>query len=86
MTNNSATVLPSQLADLFIKPPLDSDVDFTLSVSGRDSQDNVVEAHSLTVTVKPITDEPTLTITGEQLISSIDFENVNLGNSSWRGN
>ncbi|MGR5440868.1 VCBS domain-containing protein, partial [Vibrio mediterranei] len=86
VTNNSATVLPSQLADLFIKPPLDSDVDFTLSVSGRDSQDNVVEAHSLTVTVKPITDEPTLTITGEQLISSIDFENVNLGNSSWRGN
>ncbi|MCF4176297.1 VCBS domain-containing protein [Vibrio sp. McD22-P3] len=86
VTNNSATVLPSQLAGLFIKPPLDSDVDFTLSVSGRDSQDNVVEAHSLTVTVKPVTDEPTLTITGEQLISSIDFENVNLGSSSWRGN
>ncbi|AYV23772.1 VCBS domain-containing protein [Vibrio mediterranei] len=86
VTNNAANILPSQLANLSIKPPQDSDVDFTLSVSGRDAGDNVVEQHDLAVTVRPITDAPTLIVTGENIVSAINFENVNLGNSSWKGN
>ncbi|USE02624.1 VCBS domain-containing protein [Vibrio sp. SCSIO 43133] len=86
VTNNAANILPSQLANLSIKPPQDSDVDFTLSVSGRDADDNVVEQHDLAVTVRPITDAPTLIVTGENIVSAINFENVNLGNSSWKGN
>ncbi|ASI91682.1 VCBS domain-containing protein [Vibrio mediterranei] len=86
VTNNAANILPSQLANLSIKPPQDSDVDFTLSVSGRDADDNVVEQHDLAVTVRPITDTPTLIVTGENIVSAINFENVNLGNSSWKGN
>ncbi|MCG9789708.1 VCBS domain-containing protein [Vibrio mediterranei] len=86
VTNNAANIMPSQLANLSIKPPQDSDVDFTLSVSGRDANDNVVEQHDLAVTVRPVTDSPTLIVSGEDIVSAINFENVNLGNSSWKGN
>ncbi|MCG9625603.1 VCBS domain-containing protein [Vibrio mediterranei] len=83
VTNNAANILPSQLANLSIKPPQDSDVDFTLSVSGRDADDNVVEQHDLAVTVRPITDTPTLIVTGENIVSAINFENINLEQNSY---
>ncbi|WP_394149711.1 VCBS domain-containing protein [Vibrio maritimus] len=85
-TGDSIEVLPSQLAKLSILPPENSDEDFVLTVDGVGSGGASVEMHDLSVTVKPVTDMPTLTVSGEQILSAINFENVDLGNSSWKGN
>ncbi len=85
-TGDSIEVLPSQLAELSILPPQNSDEDFVLTVDGVGSDGTSVEIHDLSVTVKPVTDMPTLTVSGEQILSAINFENVNLGNRSWKGN
>ncbi|WP_326492009.1 VCBS domain-containing protein [Vibrio maritimus] len=85
-TGDSIEVLPSQLAKLSILPPENSDEDFVLAVDGVGSGGASVEMHDLSVTVKPVTDMPTLTVSGEQILSAINFENVDLGNRSWKGN
>ncbi|MGR5527902.1 VCBS domain-containing protein [Vibrio maritimus] len=83
---DSIEVLPSQLAKLSILPPENSDEDFVLTVDGVGSGGASVEMHDLSVTVKPVTDIPTLTVSGEQILSAINFENVDLGDRSWKGN
>ncbi|MCJ2378977.1 Ig-like domain-containing protein [Vibrio sp. ZSDZ34] len=84
--NNAITLSPSELENLSIQPPANSDDDFILGVSGLDSSGTAFEQHDLAVTVKPVTDIPTLSISGAEILASIDFENVQLGGSAWRGN
>ena len=64
--NGSITLSPGQLAGLTITPPANSDVDFTLTVTAtaRDGgADPVSVSAPLTVTVNPVTDTPTLSVT-----------------------
>jgi hypothetical protein len=85
VTDNSVSVTPLMLDTLTVQPPEDSDVDFTLLVTGLDALNQEVEAHDLEVVVKPVTDTPILQVSGDEIVASIDFENITL-NSSWRGN
>ncbi|WP_434623080.1 tandem-95 repeat protein [Azospirillum sp. B2RO_4] len=60
------TLTPAQLAGLTITPPSNSDVDFTLTVTAIAKDGVAVEAtksETLRVTVDPVTDTPTLTVT-----------------------
>ncbi|MGF1770680.1 Ig-like domain-containing protein [Vibrio wakamikoensis] len=84
VTDNSVSVTPLMLDTLTVQPPEDSDVDFTLLVTGLDALNQEVEAHDLEVVVKPVTDTPILQVSGDEIVASIDFENVTL-NRSWRG-
>ena len=86
VVDNAVMLNELQLAQLFIQPGLHSDVDFSLQVDALDSADLLVEQTTVEVTVKPVTDLPVLSVSGEVILASIDFENVSLGGSSWRGN
>ncbi|MGA1857560.1 calcium-binding protein, partial [Azospirillum sp. 11R-A] len=64
--NGSITLSPNQLAGLTITPPANSDVDFTLTVTAtaRDGGADAVSVSApLAVTVTPVTDTPTLSVT-----------------------
>ena len=58
------TLTPAQLAGLTITPPADSDVDFTLTVTAtsNDDGDTADTVDTMTVTVDPVADAPTLTV------------------------
>ncbi len=61
------TLTPGELTGLTITPPLHSDADFTLTVTGySDDGSTVVSSptENLTVTVDPVADAPNLTVTG----------------------
>ncbi|GAL20741.1 putative hemagglutinin/hemolysin-related protein [Vibrio maritimus] len=85
VTDNMVTVTPLILATLSVQPPEDSDVDFTLLVTGFDGANQEVESHDLEVVIKPVTDPVVLQVSGDEIVASIDFENITL-NRSWRGN
>ena len=60
------TLTPGELTGLTITPPLHSDADFTLTVTGySDDGSTVVSSptENLTVTVDPVADTPNLTVT-----------------------
>ncbi len=61
------TLTPGELTGLTITPPLHSDADFTLTVTGySDDGSTVVSStpENLVVTVDPVADAPNLTVTG----------------------
>ncbi|MFS2009296.1 Ig-like domain-containing protein [Azospirillum sp. CT11-132] len=63
------TLTPAQLAGLTVTPPSNSDVDFTLTVTATakdGSADAVSVSRTLPVTVNPVSDTPTLTVTAAQ--------------------
>ncbi|PWC81944.1 hypothetical protein, partial [Azospirillum sp. TSO5] len=63
------TLTPAQLAGLTITPPSNSDVDFTLTVTAIAKDGVAAEAtksETLRVTVDPVTDTPTLSVTAAQ--------------------
>ncbi|MBF5095549.1 tandem-95 repeat protein, partial [Azospirillum sp. INR13] len=65
VTGGSITLTPEQLAGLKITPPLNSDVDFTLTVTATGKDGSAVAAtrtEALQVTVNPVSDTPTLTV------------------------
>ncbi|BAI75749.1 hemolysin-type calcium-binding region (plasmid) [Azospirillum sp. B510] len=66
ISGGSITVNPAQLAGLAIKPPSNDDTDFTLTVTAT-AKDGVASpvsvTKSLAVTVNPVSDTPTLTVT-----------------------
>ncbi|MFC5351077.1 tandem-95 repeat protein [Azospirillum lipoferum] len=66
ISNGSITLTPEQLAGLKITPPLNSDDDFTLTVTAT-AKDGVADPVSVTqtlpVTVNPVSDAPTLSVT-----------------------
>ncbi|WP_199237633.1 hypothetical protein, partial [Azospirillum sp. TSH64] len=66
VSNGSITLTPDQLAGLKITPPVNSDDDFTLTVTAT-AKDGVATPVSvsapLVVTVNPVTDTPTLSVT-----------------------
>ncbi|SMF49794.1 Hemolysin-type calcium-binding repeat-containing protein [Azospirillum oryzae] len=69
VTNGSITLTKAQLAGLTITPPSNSDVDFTLTVTAIAKDGVATEAtksETLHVTVDPVTDTPTLTVTAAQ--------------------
>ncbi|MBP2231132.1 hypothetical protein J2847_004444, partial [Azospirillum agricola] len=65
ISNGTITLTPEQLAGLTITPPWNSDDDFTLTVTAT-SKDGVAEVATtvapLLVTVTPVTDTPTLSV------------------------
>ncbi|PWC73024.1 hypothetical protein TSH100_31540, partial [Azospirillum sp. TSH100] len=66
VSNGAITLTPDQLVGLKITPPSNSDVDFTLSVTAVAKDGSAVEATTtvpLVVTVNPVTDTPTLSVT-----------------------
>ncbi len=66
ITGGSITLTPAQLAGLAITPPSNSDVDFTLTVTAtaKDGQATAVSvSDTLVVTVNPVSDTPTLSVT-----------------------
>ena len=65
ISNGSITLTPNQLAGLAIKPPLNSDADFTLAVTATSKDGVAVAAHTTTpllVTLTPVTNTPTLDV------------------------
>ena len=58
------TLTPAQLAGLTITPPADSDADFTLTVTATttDGADTATTVDTIDVTVDPVADAPTLTV------------------------
>ncbi|MCL9777310.1 tandem-95 repeat protein [Vibrio sp. S4B1] len=86
VVDNAVTLNELQLAQLSIQPEPNSDVDFTLQVNALDSSDQLIEQTALEVTVRPVSDTPVLSVSGDVMLASIDFENVHLGGQSWRGN
>jgi hypothetical protein len=65
VTGGSITLTPEQLAGLKITPPLNSDIDFTLTVTATAKDGSAVaatRAEALQVTVNPVSDTPTLTV------------------------
>ncbi|WP_199902170.1 hypothetical protein, partial [Azospirillum sp. B506] len=65
ISNGSVTLTPAQLAGLKITPPLNSDVDFDLTVMATAKDGSAAVAattQTLHVTVDPVTDTPTLTV------------------------
>ncbi|WP_284198481.1 tandem-95 repeat protein [Azospirillum oryzae] len=66
VTGGSITLTKDQLAGLTVKPPSNSDVDFTLTVTATakdGSADAVSVTQTLPVTVNPVSDTPTLSVT-----------------------
>ncbi|WP_199235351.1 hypothetical protein, partial [Azospirillum sp. TSA6c] len=66
ISNGSITLTPDQLAGLKITPPLNSDADFTLTVTAtaKDGVANPVSvSQTLPVTVSPVSDTPSLSVT-----------------------
>lgn len=61
---DSISLTPDQLAGLTVVPAADSDADFTLTVTATATrgEDSTVSETSLTVTVDPVADTPTLTV------------------------
>ncbi|MGR5220585.1 VCBS domain-containing protein [Vibrio parahaemolyticus] len=80
------TIGEDALGQLKIRPPADSDADFTLTIVGLDTDDKVVESKDLSVVVNPVTDPVTLMVSGEAILAHIDFDGIDLGNRGWRGN
>ena len=65
ISGGKITLNPGQLAGLAITPPANSDNDFTLTVkaTAKDGVANAVEvSKTLSVTVNPVSDTPTLTV------------------------
>ncbi|KAA0570855.1 calcium-binding protein, partial [Azospirillum sp. Sh1] len=66
VTGGSITLTKDQLAGLTVTPPSNSDVDFTLTVTAT-AKDGTADAVSVTqtlpVTVNPVSDTPTLSVT-----------------------
>ncbi|WP_343049634.1 tandem-95 repeat protein [Azospirillum melinis] len=65
ISNGSITLTPAQLAGLKITPPSNSDADFTLTVTAIATDGSAAPANTsapLLVTVNPVTDTPTLTV------------------------
>ncbi len=66
ISGGSATLTPVQLAGLTITPPSNSDADFTLTVTATAKDGSaaaVTTVGTLAVTVNPVADTPTLTVT-----------------------
>ena len=58
---------PAQIAGLTVTPPADSDVDFSLTVTATstDGSDTATTVDTIDVTVDPVADAPTLTVTSD---------------------
>ncbi|PWC53014.1 hypothetical protein TSH7_32750, partial [Azospirillum sp. TSH7] len=69
VTGGSITLTKDQLAGLTVTPPSNSDLDFTLTIKAT-AKDGTADAVSVTqtlpVTVNPVSDTPTLTVTAAQ--------------------
>ncbi|WP_333005084.1 Ig-like domain-containing protein [Vibrio coralliilyticus] len=86
ISNGEATLTPQQLAQLNITPPNNSDENFTVNVEGYTSSNELIEQHSIDVQVDAVTDAPLITIAEPEVISFHDFDSIDMGNRSWRGN
>ncbi|MGY3569686.1 Ig-like domain-containing protein [Vibrio paucivorans] len=87
VSQGEATISFSNGDKLEVQPPEDSDEDFGLIVQGLDSDGSEVEtAQVVNVEVTPVADMPSLSISDPKVISSNDFEHIDLGRRSWRGN
>ena len=86
ISNGEATLTPQQLAQLTITPPSNSDENFTVNVEGYTSSNELIEQHSIDVQVDAVTDVPLITIAEPEVISFHDFDSIDMGNRSWRGN
>ncbi|WP_194437648.1 Ig-like domain-containing protein, partial [Vibrio fluminensis] len=70
-----------------IVPPKDSSESFELVVQPIDADDRPVgNKQELTVNIEAVADTPKLEILGEQVLTTLDFESVDLGGSRWKGN
>ncbi|ARC92094.1 hypothetical protein B6A42_08300 [Vibrio coralliilyticus] len=86
ISNGEATLTPQQLAQLTITPPSNSDENFTVNVEGYTSSNELIEQHSIDVQVDAVTDVPLITIAEPEVVSFHDFDSIDMGNRSWRGN
>ncbi|WFB46785.1 Ig-like domain-containing protein [Vibrio coralliilyticus] len=86
ISNGEATLTPQQLAQLTITPPNNSDENFTVNVEGYTSSNELIEQHSIDVQVDAVTDVPLITIAEPEVVSFHDFDSIDMGNRSWRGN
>ncbi|USD95929.1 hypothetical protein CTT30_07485 [Vibrio coralliilyticus] len=86
ISNGEATLTPQQLAQLTITPPNNNDENFTVNVEGYTSSNELIEQHSIDVQVDAVTDVPLITIAEPEVVSFHDFDSIDMGNRSWRGN
>ncbi|MBU2895118.1 Calx-beta domain-containing protein [Vibrio hepatarius] len=86
INNGEARLTSQQLSQLTITPPNDSDDNFIVNVNGYTSSNELIEEHTINVQVDAVTDIPTITVSDAEVISQQDFDSIELGNSSWRGN
>ncbi|WP_270019388.1 Ig-like domain-containing protein [Vibrio sp. LaRot3] len=86
ISNGTASLTPAQLNALTITPPLHSDEDFSLDVDGFTATNELIEQHQIDVDVSAVTDAPTLEVEGADILSFHNFDSIDLGDRSWRGN
>ncbi|WP_260258402.1 Ig-like domain-containing protein [Vibrio intestinalis] len=86
ISNGVASLTPAQLNGLAITPPLHSDEDFSLDVDGFTATNELIEQHQIDVDVSAVTDAPTLEVEGADILSFHNFDSIDLGDRSWRGN
>ncbi|MEZ8827043.1 Calx-beta domain-containing protein, partial [Vibrio amylolyticus] len=87
ITDGKAVFDANSLTKVEVKPKADSDVDFSVKVQGLDDNgDSVEQSHDVNVEVTPVADEPSLFVSNPTILASNNFEQVDLGRRSWRGN
>ncbi|MFS1938433.1 VCBS domain-containing protein [Vibrio splendidus] len=83
--DNSGTVVVNidDIDSVKVKAPEHSDVNFDISVTAKDSDEETVESGSIYVDVHPDADRPTLIIGDFEKVAAIDFEDVQITSGSW---
>ncbi|WP_333913560.1 VCBS domain-containing protein [Vibrio coralliirubri] len=83
--DNSGTVVVDidDIDSVKVKAPEHSDVNFDISVTAKDSDEETVESGSIYVDVHPDADRPTLIIGDFEKVAAIDFEDVQITSGSW---
>ncbi|MEZ8382580.1 VCBS domain-containing protein, partial [Vibrio splendidus] len=82
--NNGTVVVDiDDIDSVKVKAPEHSDVNFDISVTAKDSDEETVESGSIYVDVHPDADRPTLIIGDFEKVAAIDFEDVQITSGSW---
>ncbi|MFB9144783.1 tandem-95 repeat protein [Vibrio artabrorum] len=83
--DNSGTVIVGidDIASVKVKALEHSDVNFEISVTAKDADQQTVETGRIHVDVHPDADKPTLVIGDFEKVAAIDFEDVEITSGSW---
>ncbi|YCO05128.1 tandem-95 repeat protein [Vibrio sp. VNB-15] len=82
-SSDAVVVNIDDISSVKIKAPEHSDVNFDISVTAKDGNQNIVETGNIHVDIHPDADKPLLNIGGFEQVAAIDFEDVTIKSGSW---